>query len=142
MSAELRELKSREEILFAQYCIKLYGMPIHQFLSKGRYFALCRDGKICAVVYLHDPHIYRSLFRNLMIPERNSYFLRRIASCCPGDHLIELLNLLFKKLKDEGKEVIVTFGLPGHSNKIYRESGFTEIGKTKRGNPIFLKKLA
>ncbi|MEM1661289.1 MAG: hypothetical protein QXF34_00010 [Desulfurococcaceae archaeon] len=142
MAVELRELKTNEEILFARACIKLYGMPTHQFLSKGRFFGLCRDGKICAVAYLHDPHIYKSLFRNLKIPEENSYFLRRISECCPGDHLVDLLNLLIDKLRNEGIKCIVTFGMPDHNNEIYRETGFIEIGRTKRGSPIFIKKLS
>ncbi|MEM4619443.1 MAG: hypothetical protein QW607_04445 [Desulfurococcaceae archaeon] len=141
LKAELRELKTRDEILFAKTCIKLYGMPLDRFMNKGRFFGLIRDGKICAVAYLHEPYIYKTMFRYFMIPEKNSYFLRRIATCCPGEHLITLLQLLFEKLRSEGKECIVTFGLPDHSNYIYKETGFTEIGRTRRGNPIFIKKL-
>ncbi|MEM2863356.1 MAG: hypothetical protein QXW20_07600 [Ignisphaera sp.] len=50
----------------------------------------------------------------------NSYIVRRVATCCPGDHAVELLKLLAEKLRDEGKEYLVALGPPNHSNVLYK----------------------
>ncbi|MEM4592785.1 MAG: hypothetical protein QW196_05240 [Sulfolobales archaeon] len=142
MVSELREL-SGLEVEYAKLCIQLYGMKVERFSGEGsRWFALVRDGKICAVAWIHRPHIFRPLFVRLGIDQSNTYFLRRIATCCPGDHAVELLELLAEKLRAEGKEAIVTLGLPDHSNALYRKAGFTEIARTPRTNhPVFIRKL-
>ena len=68
--------------------------------------------------------------------------MRRVATCCPGDHAVELLQLLIKKLREEGKEYLVALGLPNHSNALYRLAGFEELGRTPRtGHPVFVKAL-
>ena len=130
-------------IEFAKLCIQLYGMPVERFAGEGsRWFGLVRDGKICAVAWIHKPHIFRPLFMRFSIDMSNSYIVRRVATCCPGDHAVELLQLLIKKLREEGKEYLVALGLPNHSNALYRLAGFEELGRTPRtGHPVFVKAL-
>ncbi|MEM4853307.1 MAG: hypothetical protein QXQ60_07055 [Thermofilum sp.] len=142
MDGELVELRGRE-IRFAQLCIQLYGMPVARFSGLGsRYFALKRDGKICAVAWIHKPSIFRPVFMKFGISQDNAYFLRRIASVCPGDHAVELLEKLCERLRQEGKEVLVTLGLQDHSNALYHKAGFEEVGVTPRtGHPVFVKRL-
>jgi len=96
---------------------------------------LVRDGKICAVAWIHKPHIFRPLFMRFSIDMSNSYIVRRVATCCPGDHAAELLKLLAEKLREEGKEYIVALGLPDHSNALYRLAGFEELGRTPETTP-------
>ncbi|MEM4455422.1 MAG: hypothetical protein QXT28_11960 [Thermofilaceae archaeon] len=140
---ELKELKSKEEIRFAQACIQLYGMPVPRFTGGGsRYFGLVKDGRICAVAWIHKPHVFTPVFRRFQIDEGNSYFVRRVATCCPGDHLADLLRLLAQRLREEGKENVVVLGLPRHSNLPYREAGFVEVGRTPRtGHPVYVLRL-
>ncbi|MEM2409817.1 MAG: hypothetical protein QXF87_04830 [Thermofilaceae archaeon] len=139
---ELVELRGREAV-FAQLCIQLYGMPVARFSGQGsRYFALKKEGKICAVAWIHRPSIFRPVFARFGIGQDNAYFLRRIATVCPGDHAVELLEKLCERLRQEGKEVLVALGLPDHSNALYRQAGFVEVGVTPRtGHPVFVKHL-
>jgi len=142
LSSELREL-SGLEVEYAKLCIQLYGMSVERFSGEGsRFFGLVRDGKICAVAWIHKPHIFRPVFTKFKIDMKNTYMLRRVATCCPGDHAVELLLMLSEKLRSEGKEAILTLGLPDHSNATYKKAGFEEIGETPRTkHPVFIKKL-
>ncbi|MEL9929593.1 MAG: hypothetical protein QXF50_01680 [Sulfolobales archaeon] len=142
MESSLRELEGLE-IEYAKLCIQLYGMKVERFSGEGsRWFALIRDGKICAVAWIHKPFIFKPIFQKYKIDMGNTYLVRRIATCCPGDHSVDLLNLLSERLREEGKEGIVALGLPDHSNAIYKLAGFEEIGRTPRtGHPIFLRRL-
>ncbi|MEM4976121.1 MAG: hypothetical protein QXT64_02225 [Desulfurococcaceae archaeon] len=136
------ELRGRE-ILYAQLCIQLYGMLCARFSGQGsRYFALRKEGKICAVAWIHRPSVFKPIFAKFGISQDNAYFLRRIATCCPGDYAVELLEKLCEKLRDEGKEVLVTLGLQGHSNALYKKAGFVEVGVTPRTrHPVFVRYL-
>ncbi|MEM4501250.1 MAG: hypothetical protein QW512_03875 [Thermofilaceae archaeon] len=139
---ELRELQGLE-VEYAKLCIQLYGMQIERFAGEGsRFFALARDGKICAVAWIHKAHIFKPLFMRFNLDTSNSYIVRRVATCCPGDHAVDLLKLLAEKLRSEGKELLVALGLPGHSNALYRMAGFKEIGRSPRtGHPVFVLRL-
>jgi len=140
--SELREL-SGLEVEYAKLCIQLYGMAVERFSGEGsRWFGLFKDGKICAVAWIHKPHLFKPVFMKYRLDMSNSYLLRRIATCCPGDHSVELLNLLCEQLAKEGKEALVALGLPGHSNALYKQAGFAEVGRTPRtGHPVFARKL-
>ncbi|MEM3893362.1 MAG: hypothetical protein QXR12_05385 [Thermofilum sp.] len=140
---ELVELDRTVEIEYARLCIQLYGMSCARFSAPGsRFFALKKDGKICAVAWIHLPSSFRPIFAKFGITQDNAYFLRRVATCCPGDHAVELLEKLCERLKEEGKEVLVALGLPDHSNALYRKAGFREVGVTPRtGHPVFVKFL-
>jgi len=140
---ELVELEGAAEIEYARLCIQLYGMSCARFTAPGsRFFALKRDGKICAVAWIHLPSSFYPIFAKFGITQDNAYFLRRVATCCPGDHAVELLERLCERLKEEGKEVVVALGLPDHSNALYRKAGFREVGVTPRtGHPVFVKFL-
>lgn len=133
-----------EWIELGKLCINLYGMRVDRFSGEGsRWFGLITDGKVCAVAWIHKPHIFTPIFRYFMIDERNSYFIRRVATCCPGDHAVALLQELIKRMREEGKECLVTLGLSNHSNSLYRQAGFEEVGRTPHTNhPVFIKRLS
>ena len=140
---ELRELRDELEVEYAKLCVQLYGMKAQPGGGAGsRFFGLVVEGKICAVVWLQKPGIFRPIFEKFGLDQSNSYFIRRVASCCPGDHAVKLLELLAERMRAEGKELLVTLGLPDHSNALYRKAGFDEIGRSPRtGHPVFVRKL-
>jgi len=139
----LVELELKDEIEYAKLCINLYGRPQIRSGGEGsRFFALKVDNKICAVAWIHKPHIFKPIFEKFKLDQSNSYFIRRIATCCPGDYAVKLLELLAEKLKDEGKELLVTLVFEDHSGAVFKKAGFTEIGRTPRsGHGVFVKKL-
>ena len=109
---------------------------------RHRWFAWVVDGYICGVVWLHDNTPFRVIAEMFRIPNDNTYFIRRICKTCPGDHLVEFLNALASKLRDEGKECLWTLGFDDHSNALYRKAGFKEVGETpKTKHPVFVKWL-
>ncbi|MEM4020312.1 MAG: hypothetical protein QXG57_08810 [Thermofilaceae archaeon] len=140
---ELREL-SGLEVEYAKLCVQLYGMRVERFSGEGsRWFGLVEDGKICAVAWVHRPHIFRPVFERYRIDMSNSYIVRRVATCCPGDHSVELLRKLAERLRGEGKECLVALGLPRHSNALYKMAGFEEVGRTPRTeHPVFIMRLS
>ena len=144
--AVLVELESREDIELARRLVKKYhvqGLPPGGGAARGhRWFAWVVDGYICAVAWIHDSTPYKALADKFKIPHKNSYFIRRICKTCPGDYLVDFLNALAEKLREEGKECLWTLGLDKHSNAVYKRAGFTEVGTTPRsGNPVLVKKL-
>jgi hypothetical protein len=142
----LIELTSREDIELARMLIKRYhrqSVPTGGALARGhRWFAWIVEGYICAVAWLHDSTPFRYLAEKHGIDHENSYFIRRMCEVCPGDHAVAFLNAIAEKLKAEGKECLWTLGLDAHSNTLYKEAGFREVGKTPRtGHLVFVKRL-
>jgi len=142
----LVELELREDIELARRLVRRYHaqrLPPGGGAAGGhRWFAWIVDGYICAVAWLHDSTPFRALATKFKISHKNTYFIRRICKTCPGDYLVDFLNAIAEKLREEGKECLWTLGLDDHSNALYRRAGFTEIGRTPRTNqPVFIKKL-
>ena len=141
----LVELRGRD-VALARLLIEKYhaqGCPRGGGAAGGhRWFAWVVDGYICAVAWLHDSTPFRAVATRFRIPADNSYFIRRVCKCCPGDHLVEFLKAIADRLRAEGKEALWTLGLPDHSNAVYRLAGFAEVGATPRtGHPVFAMKL-
>jgi len=139
----LVELRDYRDIKLAKALIQKYhvqGVPYGGgFARSHRFFVLERDGYWCAIAWIHEPTPFRFIFERFKLDQSQSYFLRRIVSVCPGHHAVELLKLLCQKLKNEGKELLVTLGLPNHSNALYKLAGFKEVGKCVRsGHPVFV----
>jgi len=142
----LIEFFSEEDIKFVKLLIQRYhtqGIPQGGAMAKRhRFFGWLVEGYICGVAWLHDNTPFRFIAQYFKIGSENSYFIRRICKCCPGDYLVDLLNALAEKLKNEGKECIWTLGLDDHSNALYKRAGFIEVGRTPRtGHPVFVRKL-
>lgn len=110
-------------------------------LAKSRYFVYVVDGYWVAGAMLQPPHPFISIFYRFNLDTKRSYFIRRIAKFCPGDHLVEFLSALAERLRAEGKELLVTLGLDGHTNALYRHAGFQEIGLTANGKPVYVLRL-
>ena len=109
---------------------------------RNRYFVWIVDGFWCAGAWIHDSLPFRFIANMFMIPQDRSYFIRRVCSFCPGNHLVAFLNALCEKLGGEGWEALWTLGMHGHSNALYKLAGFMEIGKTPRTqHPVFVKWL-
>lgn len=143
---ELVEFKSRRDIQFLKMLIDRYdelGLPRGGGMTKShRYFAWLVDGFICAVAWLHEPGIFEPLFRKYHVTTKRSYVVRRICSTCPGQHLVEFLKAICEKLREEGKEAIITLATYPHSGATFKKAGFKFLGKTAReGHKVFLKKL-
>ena len=142
----LVEVEEKEDIELLKILIKKYHL---QKIPRGggaakrhRYFVWTVDGYWCAGAWLHDSTPFRFVAERFRIPMDRSYFIRRICSFCPGEHLISLLNALSEKLKNEGWETLWTLGLPNHSNALYKKAGFKELGLTPRTNtPVFARWL-
>lgn len=142
----LVELVDKKDIAFARSLIARYhgqGLPSGGGASRRqRWFAWVVEGYVCAVAWLHDNTPFRFIAEKYRIGSENSYFIRRICKTCPGDHLLEFLNAIIEKLREEGKECVWTLGLPDHSNALYKKAGFEEVGVTpKTKHPIFIMKL-
>jgi len=139
---EVVELKDRNDIRLLNILIdKYHRQGSKAGLAKNRYFVGIVDGYWCCGAILQSPGAWANLFQKFNLSQSNSYFLRRIAKFCPGDYLVEFLELLVMKLRGEGKELIVTMGYSNHSNTLYKKAGFKEIGVTKSGKPVFVKQL-
>ena len=146
MRCELVELEREEDVEFAKMLIDRYhaqGAPRGGAAARRhRFFAWVCDGYICAVAWLHDNTPFRYIAEKFKIGSENTYFIRRICKTCPGDYLVDFLNAIAERLKNEGKECIWTLGLDDHSNALYKKAGFVEIGKTPRTqHPVFVKWL-
>jgi len=137
---ELVELRGGD-VELARMLVERYhsqGVPLGGGgARRSRWFAWVVDGYICAVAWLHDNTPFRWLAEKFHIGSENSYFIRRICKTCPGDHLVAFMNALAEKLRAEGKECIWTLGLDDHSNALYKKTGFKEVGKTKKRQPVF-----
>jgi len=145
-ACNLVELESRKDVELARQLIARYhrqGIPRGGGAAgRHRFFAWICDGYICAVAWLHDNTPFRYIAERFKIGSENSYFIRRICKCCPGDFLVDFLNALAERLGAEGKECIWTLGLDDHSNALYKRAGFVELGRTPRtGHPVFAKFL-
>jgi len=146
MQCNLLELVSKKDISFARELIAMYhtqGIPRGGGAGRRhRWFAWQCDGYICAVAWLHDNTPFRFIAEKFNIGSENTYFIRRICKTCPGDYLVDFLNAIAEKLRNEGKESIWTPGFDDHSNALYKRAGFEELGKTPRSKqPIFIKRL-
>jgi hypothetical protein len=142
----LVELESREDIELFKMLVKKYhsqGLPRGGAAARRhRFFVWVVDGYWCAGAWLHDSTPFRFVAEKFRIPQDNSYFIRRVCSFCPGEHLVALLNAIAEKLKAEGKEALWSMGLPTHSNAVYKLAGFEEVGRTPRtGHPVFVRWL-
>ena len=138
----LVELVEEEDIDFARIIIKRYhaqGLPGGGGAAKRhRWFAWVVDGYVCAIAWLHDNTPFRYIAERFRIGHENSYFIRRVCKCCPGDYLVDFLKAVAERLRSEGKECIWTLGLDDHSNALYKKAGFVEVGRTPRtGHPVF-----
>ena len=143
---KLVELEDRGDKRLVRLLFKRFhsmGVPRGEGLGRGsRYFVLVVDCFWCAGVWVHLPSSFRPLFMKFNVPCDNSYFLRRICSFCPGQYSVMLLRLLCERLRNEGKEAILTLGLADHSNALYKKAGFVEVGVTPRSkHPVFVKYL-
>lgn len=140
--AELVELReNRDRRLFTLLMERYHSMGMRAGLSKGRYFVYVVDGYWVAGAYIQPPDPFIKVFKRFNLDTGRSYFLRRIAKFCPGDYLLDLLNALSNRLRAEGKELLVTMGLPKHSNALYKKAGFVEVGRTRSGRPVFVLRL-
>jgi hypothetical protein len=143
---ELIELKDRKDIKLVRMLLSKYHTqhtPPGGGGGRGnRFFAWVVDGYICAVAWLHDNTPFRYIAQMYRIGSENTYFIRRVCKTCPGDHLVDFLNALSDKLRNEGKECLWTLGMDDHSNALYKRAAFVEVGVTPRTkNPVFVKRL-
>lgn len=129
--------------------IRFFGTLMNRYHRAGaRYgFAPARravyvvEGFWVAGAALQPPTPFAQLFIKHKLDTKRSYFIRRIAKFAPGDWLVEFLEALSIKLRDEGKELLVTLGYKDHSNALYKLAGFELIGYTRSGKPIFIRRL-
>ena len=140
----LVELEREEDVELARMLIAKYhaqGLPRGGGAARRhRWFAWLVEGYVVAVAWLHDNTPFRFIAEKFRIGHENSYFIRRICKCAPGDHLVDFLNAMAERLRDEGKECVWTLGLDDHSNALYKRAGFIELGRTPRsGHPVFAK---
>jgi len=136
---EVFELKDRRDIrLFNLLMDRYHVQGAKAGLGRNRYFVGIVEGYWVAGAILQEPGSWANLFMKFRVDQGRSYFLRRIAKFAPGDWLLEFLEKLRERLRSEGKEAILTLGLPGHSNALYKKAGFKQIGMTKSGRPVFL----
>ncbi|AOG61586.1 MULTISPECIES: hypothetical protein [Bacteria] len=147
---EVEEVKNKELIKLVRMLIDYYHI---QGMVKGggagrnsRYFIYLQkeeDKKyIVAVAWLHDNTPFRFIAQQYNIPNDRSYFIRRVTKTAPGDHLVNFLNDLSEKLKNDGFEVLWTLGLPDHSNALYKKAGFKLVGQTSRTkHEVYVKYL-
>jgi len=153
MERRLVELRSRKDILLLKRLIAMYhaqSVPPGGGAGGGaRFFVLAAAEPEhpttwywLAGAWLHDSTPFRFVAQRFKIPMDTSYFIRRVCKFAPGDWLVELLVLLSAQLRSEGKKALWSFGLPGHSNAVYRQAGFEEVGRTSRSDyPVFVKWL-
>ncbi|MGC9107395.1 MAG: hypothetical protein ACP5IE_04300 [Infirmifilum sp.] len=143
---KLRELEGKW-VDAARLLMQLYhaqGMPRGSGAATGsRWFGLFLEEEgaeyMAAAAWIHHPGPFAPVFQRFNLPQDNAYFLRRVAKFTPGDHLVTLLNLLASQLRSEGKKLLVTLGLPGHSNALYKLAGFKELAYTPRKNyPVYV----
>lgn len=145
LEKKLVEFKHVKDIQFLKTLIDRYdelGLPRGGGMAKShRYFAWLVDGFVCAVAWLHTPGIFEPLFKKYNITVKRSYIVRRICSTCPGQHLVEFLKAICEKLKQEGKEAVVTIATYPHSGATFKKAGFQFLGTTKGKHKVFIKKL-
>ena len=144
---ELRlvELENPDEVSLLRRLIDKY----HEFgcikgsgLGKGlRHFVLEADGYWVAGCIIHQAGAWAPMFIKWRLPVDNSYMVRRIAQFAPGHWAVMLLEKLAEKLRSEGKEMLVTTVIAEHSGALYKKAGFEEIGVSKRGTKILIRKL-
>jgi hypothetical protein len=140
------EYINREDIDFLKELIKRYhpmSLPSESgWALKHRWFAYIIDGYICGVAWLHDSTPFEGVARLFNIDPHKSYFLRRICETCPGIDIVEFLEMIASKLKEEDIEYIWTFK-PKYEKgiSVFKGSGFVEIGKTKTKREVIIKKL-
>ena len=139
---ELVEITDKlDRRLFTLLMKKYHGQGYRPGLAPGtRLFVGVVEGYWVCGAYLHLAGQFYPIFMKARVSINNSYFLRRIARFAPGDYLLEFMDLLFDKLRSEGKEAIVTLGLERHSNALYKKAGFKQVG-IANGKPIFVKYL-
>ena len=142
----LQEVFDPKEIKLLRMLIAKYheqGCPAGSGLARhSRYFVWVIDGFWVAGCWIHETDPFFNIAVKFNIPKDNTYFIRRICRFAPLDCLIDFLNALCGRLRDEGKECIWTLGLTDHSNAIYRRAGFKEVGITPRTkHPVFVKWL-
>ena len=146
MQCKLIELKRQEDIRLVKLLIDKYhlqGCPKGSGMAKhSRFFALECEGYWVAVCWIHESAPFKPIAIKHKISLKNTYFIRRICQCAPGQYGVTLLKLLAEKLKAEGKETLWTLGLTNHSNALYKKAGFKQIGTTPRTkHPIFKLQL-
>jgi hypothetical protein len=150
----IKEAEDKKEKKIVRYLIDFYhpqGLKMGGGGRKTKYLMyMCTNSEnednakyyITSVAWLHDNTPFRFIAEKYNIPNDRSYFIRRITSTCPGNYIVNFLNDLSEKLKNDGQEVLWTLGFPDHSNATYRRAGFEEIGISKNsGHPIYVKYL-
>ena len=135
-----------DDIRFLKTLIARYhaqGCPMGGAMSRReRFYAYDIDGFWCAGMWIHGPEPFRNVAIRLGIPLDTSWFIRRICRFCPIECLVDFLNEVAEHLVAEGWECIWTLGLHGHSNALYKNAGFEEVGRTPRTNhPVFVRWL-
>ncbi len=141
------ELYDPRDIRVLNYLINKYHKQRWKpGLSKMRFFVgvVEKNGADywVAGAVLQTPIAFARSLINYKIDITNSYFIRRICSFCPcRDYLVEFIKLLAEKIASEGRELLITFGLEDHTNKLYKLAGFKEIGVTSSGKPIYILDL-
>ena len=147
---EVREVTGqRDKRLFYYLMSLVHKQGIRPGLGRARYFVgyVREMGSEywLAGAMLQSPMVFASALSRLNIDLTHSYFIRRIARFVPknpcGDVLVEFVDKLAKRLAGEGKELLITMGLDDHTNKLYVEAGFREVGKTNTGKPVFILEL-
>lgn len=138
---EVRDVRGRRIVNM------LLGMYHRMGSARGgfggsRYFVYVVDGYWVAGAVLQSPAAWLPVFARFRLDTKRSYFLRRVTKFCPCDCLVEFLDALSERLAEEGKELLVTLGLPDHSNALYKRAGFQLVGYTAKGKrPVFVKRL-
>ena len=139
---ELVELGNPRDIrFFTQLMDRYHRQGARYGFGKPRLFVGVVEGYWVAGAVLQPPRAFISVFNQFNLDTGRSYFLRRIAKFCPGDHLLQFLALLADRLHGEGKELLVTLGYGDHSNALYKRAGFTHVGDTKSGKPVYVLHL-
>ena len=136
------ELRDPRDIkLFSMLMNKYHRQGARYGFAKPRVFVGVKEGFWVAGAILQDPRAFAPLFSQFRLDTKRSYFVRRIAKFCPGDHLVEFLRALAERLAGEGKELLVTLGYEDHSNALYKRAGFEYIGTSRTGKPVFVLRL-
>lgn len=146
MECKLVEYKTHKEIELIRKLIDKYhdqGVPHGSGNGKSsRYFAYECDNYIVAVAMLHDNTPFYFVAMKFNVQSDRALFIRRITKVCPGDYLQDFIHALALKLKKDGFEVLWTLGFSDHSNALYKNTGFQEIGTTRKNDhPVFVLKL-
>jgi len=135
-----KEIKLLKELInkyHAQGCPRGGSMS-----SRERFYVYEIDGYWCAGAWLHGSEPFRNVAIKYSIPIDRSWFIRRICRFCPIECLVEFLNEIAKQLRDEGWECLWSMGLVDHSNALYKQAGFEEVGRSPRTkHPIFVRWL-